>query len=50
MIYDIDDRFPTYGSWNYKGETIREVLKVSRGQARCHTDSDNELILIKGSD
>ncbi len=27
MIYVIEDKFPSYGSWRYKGETIREDLQ-----------------------
>ena len=31
MIYEIDDRFPTYGRWKYKGQSIREVLLTDSG-------------------
>lgn len=31
MIYEIDDRFPTYGKWRYKGQSIREVLLKDSG-------------------
>lgn len=34
MIYDIDDIFPSYGSWRYKGETIREVLQKDSGYVK----------------
>lgn len=31
MIYNIDDRFPTFGAWKYAGHTIREVLQKDSG-------------------
>ena len=34
MIYGIDDKFPSYGSWKYKGETIREVLQKDSGYVK----------------
>ena len=34
MVYEIDDRFPTYGKWRYKGETIREVLQNDSGYVK----------------
>ena len=34
MVYEIDDRFPTYGKWKYKGETVREVLHKDSGMLR----------------
>ena len=34
MIYGIDDKFPSHGSWRYKGETIREVLQKDSGYVK----------------
>lgn len=34
MIFEIDDRFPIYGNWKYKGETIREVLHKDSGYVK----------------
>lgn len=34
MIYTIDDRFPNYGKWRYKGETIRDVLQKDSGYVK----------------
>lgn len=34
MIYEIDDKFPSYGSLKYKGETIREVLQKDSGYVK----------------
>lgn len=34
MVYEIDDRFPTYGKWKYKGETVREVLHKDSGYVK----------------
>lgn len=31
MIYNIDDCFPNYGNWKYKGETVREILHKDSG-------------------
>lgn len=30
-IYEINDTFPLYGNWKYKGETIAEVLQKDSG-------------------
>ena len=45
MIYDIDDRFPTYGSWKYKGETIREVLNKDSGYVKDLIMKSNDFAL-----
>ena len=30
-IYEINDAFPLYGNWKYRGETILEVLQKDSG-------------------